>query len=185
MLSGVTPLYMAGNVAGIFAVTLTVNDGSVYSDPAETLVVVYDPDGGFVTGGGWILSEPGDDLEFPEAEGKANFGFVSKYVGNGAQVPTGNTQFQFKAGDLKFHSDTYQWLVVNQAGTNAQYKGDGTINGDVSPSGENYKFMIWATDDSDDTFRIRIWWEDEDEEEVDIYDCGDTLLGGGNIKVHT
>jgi hypothetical protein len=182
-LSGAMPTYTAGSEAGVYIVSLTVNDGTADSAPAETLVVVYDPDGGFVTGGGWIWSEPGDDLDFPDLEGKANFGFVSKYMDNGAQTPTGNTEFQFKAADLNFHSSTYEWLVVNQGGTNAQFRGSGTINGDPSPSGEDYKFMIWATDDADDTFRIRIWWEDGDAE-IDVYDCGDTVLGGGNIKVH-
>jgi hypothetical protein len=50
--------------------------------------------------------------------GKANFGFVAKYK-KGATVPDGNTQFQFKAGDLNFHSNSYEWLVV--AGNKAQY----------------------------------------------------------------
>jgi len=181
-LNGEMPTYAADSAAGIFTVSLTVDDGTCLSEPADTIVVVYDPDGGFVTGGGWIWSEPGDYVDSPDLEGKANFGFVSKYTGNGAQVPTGNTEFQFKAGDLNFHSNTYQWLVINQGGSNAQFKGTGTINGDASPAGANYKFMIWATDDSDDTFRIKIWYEDGGQ--VLVYDCGDTLLGGGNIKVH-
>jgi hypothetical protein len=42
-------------------------------------------------------------------------------------------------------------LVVNQSGTNAQFKGTGSLNGVAG-----YKFMIWAKDDSPDTFRIRI-----------------------------
>jgi hypothetical protein len=40
---------------------------------------------------------------------------------------TGETEFQFKAGDLNFHSSAYDWLVV--AGARAQFKGVGTING--------------------------------------------------------
>ena len=91
----------------------------------------------------------------PSLTGKANFGFVSKYR-NGATEPTGNTEFQFHAADLNFHSSDYDWLVVTQGDTNAQFKGSGTING----TGD-YKFMIWAGDDDPDTFRIRIWEEDE------------------------
>jgi hypothetical protein len=102
-------------------------------------------------------------------------------------VPTGHTEFNFKAGSLNLHSDAYQWLVVNQDGTNAQYKGSGTINGDLAPNGEAYKFMLWAKDldpDGDDTFRIKIWYEDG--VEIVVYDNGfDQAIGGGNIVVHT
>ena len=51
--------YTAGSEAGIFDVCLTVNDGTVDSDPDCTIVVVYDPSAGFVTGGGWIDSPAG------------------------------------------------------------------------------------------------------------------------------
>ena len=40
--------------------------------------------------------------------GKATFGFVAQYK-KGATVPTGNTQFRFHAGDLHFHSTSYDW----------------------------------------------------------------------------
>jgi hypothetical protein len=46
-------------------------------------VVIYDPEGGFVTGGGWIWSPPGafhPDLEgFADVQGRASFGFLSRY----------------------------------------------------------------------------------------------------------
>jgi hypothetical protein len=111
--------------------------------------------------------------------GKATFGFNAKYK-KGASEPDGNTQFQFKAGDLNFHSASYDWLLVNQAGENAQFKGDGTING----TGD-YKFMLWAGDhDSGDTFRIKIWEETSGGENV-VYDNGtDQVIGGGSIIVH-
>ena len=102
-------------------------------------------------GGGWIDSPEGAYRLDPTLTGKATFGFVSKYK-KGAHTPTGNTEFHFKAGDLKFHSSSYDWLVVNQNGENAQYKGSGTING-----AGNYKFMLWASDKESDTFRIKIW----------------------------
>ena len=45
---------------GIYDVCLTVNDGNVDSAEVCTTAVVYDPAGGFVTGGGWIYSPAGD-----------------------------------------------------------------------------------------------------------------------------
>ena len=149
---------------------------------AEALLAVYDPTDGFVTGGGWIYSPAGAYVTDSSAEGKASFGFVSKYK-KGATVPTGNTEFQFKAGDLNFHSDSYDWLVVTGSDY-AMFKGTGTING----SGE-YKFRIWARDvgkGGDDTFRIKIWEEDEGGLEDVVYDNGmDQVIDSGSIVVHT
>jgi hypothetical protein len=120
-------------------------------------------------------------------EGRASFGFVSKYK-KGAAVPSGNTEFIFHAADLEFQSSSYDWLVI--AGTKAKYKGVGTING----AGE-YGFMLTAGDgdskDKPDTFRIKIW---DKATEMVFYDnmldlpdddYGGTELGGGNIVVHT
>jgi PKD repeat protein len=176
---------------GVYEIQLTVTDDDRGSDTAlYQYVVVYDPEEGFVTGGGWIWSEPGwcqlDEL-CGGAEGRANFGFVSKYK-KGAKVPTGNTEFNYSAGGLNFHSDAYDWLVINQGGTNAQYKGSGTINGELGPGGEPYRFMVWAKDldpEGMDTFRIRIWYEG-DGGEVVVYDNGfDQPINGGNITIHT
>jgi uncharacterized protein (UPF0548 family) len=180
---------------GVYCISLEVTDDDLDSD-TKTLdyyIVVYDPSGGFVTGGGWIDSPLGAYRPDPTLTGKANFGFVAKYK-NGATEPTGKTEFQFKAGDLNFHSDTYDWLVV--AGAKAKFKGTGTING----AGE-YKFKLTAIDGDipggggADKFRIKIWWEeivgDITIEHV-IYDNGEdingeeilTELGGGSIVIH-
>ncbi|MHB8868323.1 MAG: right-handed parallel beta-helix repeat-containing protein [Thermoleophilia bacterium] len=118
--------------------------------------------------------------------GKATFGFVSKYK-KGASIPEGNTQFMFKAGDLNFHSTSYDWLVVTGSSF-AKYKGEGTVNGSPSPTGGPYRFQIWAGDGGktgDDTFRIRIWYESAGAEMV-VYDNGmNQAIGGGSIVVHT
>ncbi|MBW8381739.1 MAG: InlB B-repeat-containing protein, partial [Youngiibacter sp.] len=165
--------------ADVYSVEASILENG-YAAPAmdNSIVVVYDPTGGSVTGGGWIDSPERSYMADLTATGKANFGFVSKYQ-KGAVVPSGNTEFQFKLGDLNFHSDSYEWLVVNKESKRAQYKGTGTING----SGQ-YKFMIWATDNGSgsDTFRIKIW-NAMDEDEV-IYDNGsDQTIGGGQISV--
>ncbi len=160
----------------------TDDPGNV-GDPECIMLVVYDPTGGFVTGGGWIDSPAGAYVAEPGLTGKANFGFVSKYK-KGATVPTGNTEFRFTAGALNFHSTSYDFLVITMGGTNAQYKGSGTINGGLTPAGNEFKFMIWARDDSPDTFRIKIWYEDIGE--VLVYDNGfDQPIDGGSIVIHT
>ncbi len=177
---------------GVYTLTLTIiENGDVIDSATYRYVVIYDPDGGFVTGGGWFDSPAGAYTSDPFLTGKATFGFVSKYK-NGAEVPTGETEFRFRAGDLNFHSTSYEWLVV--AGAKAQFKGVGTINGD----GE-YKFMLSAIDaainENDsfpvDRFRIKIWFEEGDVELV-VYDNAlgsdddqaTTELRGGNIVIH-
>jgi hypothetical protein len=178
---------------GVYTIKLAVTDKD--DDSGESIfqyIVVYDPDGGFVTGGGWIWSEAGYcklTAACDGAEGKANFGFVSKYK-KGAHVPTGETEFQFKAGNLNFHSDSYQWLVV--AGPKAMYKGEGKING-----AGNYGFMISAVDEKltpstdTDLFRIKIWEGDDGDTVVYDNQMGEaddadptTEIGGGNIVIH-
>jgi hypothetical protein len=77
--------------AGIYTPSLTLWMGDQEAGSADfKYIVVYDPNGGFVTGGGWINSPPGAYPADPVLTGKANFGFVAKYV-KGAQVPTGTT----------------------------------------------------------------------------------------------
>ena len=173
--------------AGIYTVVLTVSDDDAGSDTETFMyVVVYDPSAGFVTGGGWINSLSGMYLPDPSLFGKANFGFVSKYQ-KGANVPTGNTEFQFHAASLNFSSTSYEWLVVNGT-SKAIYKGSGTVNG-----AGNYGFLLSIVDNgnSGDKFRMKIWDRNTD---VTIYDnqvgAGDnaeatTQIAGGNIVVQT
>ncbi len=181
------PTYTVPGV-GVEVLSLTCTDDDGNSDTDETMVVVYDPDGGFVTGGGWIDSPEGACPVFcNDATGKANFGFVSKYK-KGASTPTGQTEFNFKAGDLNFHSTSYDWLVI--AGAKAMYKGDGTVNGVAG-----FTFQLNAIDGQQpgggdvDKFRIKIKLTGGGV----IYDnqmgAGDnddptTALGGGQIKIH-
>jgi PKD repeat protein len=170
---------------GVYTIRLSLDAGGTEVGSAEfQYVVVYDPSAGFVTGGGWIQSDPGFcslNVLCADASGKANFGFVSKYK-KGANVPTGQTQFEFKAGNLTFHSTEYEWLVVS--GAMAQFKGSGAING-----GGDYGFLLTAADSAinggpaQDTFRIKIW---DKATETTVYDNGrDQPIGGGSIVIHT
>jgi hypothetical protein len=173
----------APSTAGVYKVCVRGTDTLDNVGAQEcAFLVAYDPSGGFVTGGGWIDSPEGAYAPDPSLVGKANFGFVSKYK-KGATEPTGNTEFQFKVADLNFKSTSYEWLVIT-GGDAAKFKGEGTINGEGS-----YKFMLWAGDGTPDTFRIRIWIEDETTAEEGVtydnkVDDGDQPIGGGSVVVH-
>jgi hypothetical protein len=181
---------------GVYTIAVSVDDG--YGPVIKTYqyVIVYDPSAGFVTGGGWIESPLCSNVDpeygFMNISGKANFGFVAKYQ-KGKQIPEGNTEFQFKAGNLNFKSIEYEWLVI--AGAKAQFKGSGTING----TGD-FGFMLSAVDANlaenteTDLFRIKIW--DKDNGDVVVYDnqCGaddyadldqTTGIAGGSIVIHS
>ncbi|MGD8856404.1 MAG: PKD domain-containing protein [Chloroflexota bacterium] len=174
--------------AGIYAVLVRVtNDASGLSDTASyEFVIVYDPTDGFVTGGGWIDSPAGAYTYDTSLTGKATFAFVSKYT-KGKQTPTGTTQFKFNAAGFEFNSDHYYWLVV-KGNDEALFSGSGTINGQLAPNGDPYKFSVWANDAEPDAFRIRIWWEEFDAAATEhvIYDNGaHQTIGGGSIVIHS
>lgn len=184
---------------GVYTVVATVSDGDLDGTRSSTsdqpaYIVVYDPSSGFVTGGGWFDSPVNacawsgcaDD---GSTTGKASFGFVSRYK-KGATTPTGDTEFQFKAGGLTFRSTSYQWLVV--AGARAQYKGEGQIDGDAT----RYGFLITAIDGAlsggggTDRFRIKLWniatgaiVYDNQRGQPEDSDAA-TAIGGGSIVIH-
>ena len=141
--------------AGVYAVCVRAADAAQNTaTQCGAVLAVYDPAGGFVTGGGAILSPAGAYAADPALSGKASFGFVSKYL-PGTSVPSGNTQFRFQAAGLAFKSTEYEWLVVS--GARAQFKGSGAINGEG-----DYGFLLTAIDGQlpgggTDAFRIRIW----------------------------
>lgn len=174
---GTAKISVPTDIVGVYAIKATAETFLGDRD-AENYVVVYDPSAGFVTGGGWIYSPAEAYVDDPTLEGKATFGFVSKYK-KGADIPTGNTEFVFHAANFKFKSTSYQWLVIN-GGDKAKFKGEGEVNGVGG-----YGFMLSATDggkDGDDTFRIKIW---DSSTEAIVYDNnGETALGGGSIIVH-
>ena len=194
--------------AGVYSVTVQVEHGGGYVQTAQfEFVVVYDPDGGFVTGGGWFDSpaeaytpDDGTDLSDDQA-GKASFGFVSKYK-RGRSAPSGNASFRLETAGFRFRSLEHEWLVISNA--RARFQGIGLFE-DEPPRLYHFRITVLDADvnDSDpfeeDRFRIRIWTEGVDESgalvEYVFYDNGygradgldeggTTALGGGSIVIH-
>jgi PKD repeat protein len=174
---------------GVYRVILTVTDND--EDLGFELfqyVVVYDPDGGFVTGSGRIQSPPGAFAADPALVGEVKFGLNCKYK-QSTNTLNGKTDFDFKLANLNFRSDSYVWLVVDEE--RAQYMGTGTVNGQGA-----YGFFVVAIDndvlglDDEDRFRIKIWDLADDtviyDNQMDEDDDADaaTELSKGSIKIH-
>jgi uncharacterized protein len=150
-------------IPGVYPVTLTVTDSAGKQGSAlYEYVVVHDPTGGFVTGGGQVEGADGH---------RANFGFTSKYV-KGKPNPRGNLVYSSDAAGLHFESARIDWLVVAPDGRSARFAGTGILD-DVG----NHRFEAWVGD-GPDTFRITITKDDV------TYDSGGGPILRGSIQVH-
>jgi hypothetical protein len=175
----------------VYTVTVTITDNCGAAGSGVTYVVFYDPNGGFVTGSGWINS-PANACTYNAActglTGNANFGFVSKYK-KASTIPEGDTQFHFSAGDFRFDSDAYEWLVIS--GAKARYRGTGSVNG---TTGFGFELTGWDGQVSGggglEKFRIKIWQGSPGnvvyDNERGSPDGSDpvTALGGGSVVIH-
>lgn len=166
--SGFTPQ------SGVYTLLVVATDNrgnTAESDPV--FFVVYDPEGGFATGGGWIC--PDEESTLPG--GKATFGFVAKYKQDSS---TGNLEFQYHDAEINLKSTTIDWLVIS--GVSAQFQGTATINGEGL-----YTFRVSAKDNDEpgvgsDEFDIKIW--DGTDTEAGPLHKAKNILAGGNIVVH-
>lgn len=96
--------------AGVHTVTAVITDACASRTVVRQLVV-YDPAGGFVAGGGWIASTAGALRAEHGWAGRASFAFVSSDL-KGATGPAGQAEFRFRAARLVFHSAGHERLVV-------------------------------------------------------------------------
>ena len=160
-------------ITGVYTLQVIGTDLSGNSATEELIFIIYDPDGGFATGGGWFITDEESTLPY----GRANFGFVAKYQKGKS---TGNLEFQYQDADINLKSTTIDWLTISS--NKVIFQGTGTINNEGL-----YTFRVMATDTAEpgvnqDHFDIKIW-EGTDTEEDPIHKAKNTL-SGGNIKVH-
>ncbi|MBD1396047.1 T9SS type A sorting domain-containing protein [Pontibacter sp. JH31] len=186
--NGIARFALGRLAVNVYAVTAEAGAGCSVSP--VVYLPIYDPEGGFITGGGWINS-PAGALEGSDVTGKANFGFVAKYR-KGKNEVEGNTEFQFQAGNVSFKSSAHNAGSLVISGPKATYKGTGTIAGQAG----TYDFMVIVTDGhvngggGYDKFRIKIWnggnvVYDNARGTLENADLGDqTILGGGSIVIH-
>jgi hypothetical protein len=143
---------------------------------ASALLAVYNPEGGFATGGGWIVPEDDGLNTYPNQ--RANFGFNAKYKKGD---PTGHLEFRYSNGHIDVKSTSIEQLVIT-GGKIAQFKGWASVNHE-----EGHWFFVKAIDNGEpginDEFDIKIWAPGVSEE-GDPTERAGGMLQGGNIVVH-
>lgn len=185
-------------VAGTYAVNITLRDlcGASTSFRYES-IVVFDPQAGWVKGGGWFQSPAGAYRKDLLAKGRANFSFDAQF-NEYSNEPVGSVNFNFKSADFKFRSTALDMLLIN--GETARLTGSGTVNGKGG-----YGILVSMVDDEtkmpregkgrppmlkSDRLRVKIW----DAEGVVIYDTqlddtdgaiANTHIGAGSVEIGT
>ncbi len=171
---------------GVYTVAISVTDPSGQSASTSFLyVVVYDPNGSFATGGGWIVpggasSDPGDILPGLDGASKANFGFTIKYQNGASAVPGGSLTFHYKTGDLDLSSTGFDWLVVTNQNW-AKFRGLAKIQGSTG----EYPFRVDARDgkSAEDRFVIKVWSPGADpDHDSPLYVASGTVQG--QVTIH-
>jgi len=160
---------------GVYSIEVTL---ASFDLTASAELVVYNPSGGFVTGGGTIL--PANDGSNTHPNVRANFGFNAKYRRG---VPIGQAEFRSLAGRIDLKSTSIELLVIS-AGRIAHFWGWASVNRQ-----RGYWFSVTAVDNGEpgvrtDTFEIQVCAPGTDPavDEPTETSCG--VLRGGNIQVH-
>ena len=140
---------------GVYTVSLTVTDSTGRPATSSRSLVVFEADGGFVHGSGWLPSPRGACRADPSLSGRASFDFVSKAARSHADAK-GKARFVFRAPGASFTSTELDEPRVR--GASAQYQGTGRYNGQPG-----YSFALTASDgrgQDSDRLRLRVWHRD-------------------------
>ncbi|SIS75662.1 MBG domain-containing protein, partial [Belliella pelovolcani] len=184
------PTFATMNDAGLFNLKASVGDDCAVSD---VILTVFDPSGGFVTGGGWINSPAGALKADPSKEGRANYGFNAKYKsGKNQNEVDGNLEFNFQVGNFNFKSISMDNMSLTVSGHLATFTGKGRVN-NVDGFSIFVSILDEALSDSFTTDKIRIRVTDSSGNVVydnnvtntNLTAIPETEIGGGNIVIHT
>ncbi|MEV5559843.1 hypothetical protein AB0L44_39890 [Nonomuraea wenchangensis] len=138
---------------GMYTIRTEVTDDDTGSGDHEVMVIVYDPDAGFGTQGGWLSSPAGAITDAPSASGKGHFQSNVKYQPHDEGPEPGNGKVSFRVDPSTFdlESTTLEWLVVTPDDKIA-VKGTGTVNGKTG-----YGFVQYSYDADPDRVRLVVW----------------------------
>ncbi|MBQ0904550.1 PKD domain-containing protein [Micromonospora sp. U21] len=177
---------------GMYTIKLTVTDDDGGSATAETMVVVYDPDGGFATSGAHLDSPAGSLTSDPQASGRLNVQMNPMYKpGDTGPVPGGGRiSTSLQGAGMVLESTALSWLVITPD-YKVAVKGVGTVNG-----ASGYGFIVYGYDDPD-RLRLVVWplSAGENPGSTKLYDnravggwdldvADPQPLSGGSLQVH-
>jgi hypothetical protein len=154
---------------GVYAITVTVDDGTASSVSVFQFATIYDRGAGRVTGAGSYWSGP-EAYQGGRFGRPAFFGYDARYRGNDV-VPRGITKLHL-LGEFRFVSTSYDYLIIND--TFAVAAGTGKFNGR-----SGYDFRVQGIDNGRvDFFQLTIW---NPAGEV-VYDNGVKYEGGEIVE---
>jgi hypothetical protein len=173
---------------GMYTIKTRVDDDDTGTDGDSVMVIVYDPDAGFVTGGGFIDSPPGALAADQQATGKGHFTFNPMYhkADEGPVPGGGKVSFRVDGTAFDLDSRSMEWLVVAPDGKIA-VKGK---------TGDAHGYVLYGYDEPD-KFRIVVWrladgpipgsdlvYDNHRGADYDLDVAGPQDITGGSIKVH-
>ncbi|MGW5671083.1 NucA/NucB deoxyribonuclease domain-containing protein [Micromonospora sp. NPDC003776] len=137
---------------GMYTIKTVVTDDDGASVEAKTMVVVYDPQGGFATSGAYYNSPTGAYAADRQAGGRTRLEMNPQYQHNepGPSLTGGRVAATFDSGAFSLQSTSLDWLVAAPDGKIA-VKGKGTVNGTAG-----YGFVIYGYQDPAKV-RIVVW----------------------------
>ncbi|MFF0175301.1 PKD domain-containing protein [Micromonospora profundi] len=171
--------------------TITDDDGGA-SPAASVMVIVYDPNAGFVTQGGWLNSPAGALVDEPAVQGRLMVEFNPKYLPRepGPAPGGGKVAAALRGTGFDLASTTLEWLVVTPD-QKAAVKGTGTIGGAAG-----YGFVAYGVD-TPDAVRLVVWplsaghypqqtlvYDNRPGKSYDLDLSDPQPLGGGSVQVH-
>ncbi|MET7821896.1 PKD domain-containing protein [Micromonospora zamorensis] len=177
--------------AGMYTIEVAVTDDDGGTGTATVMIVVYDPEGGFLTEGGHITSPAGAFPAGPDHTGKLIIQASVKYLpGASGPVPgNGRVAADLEGGEMRLQSTGIEWLVVSPTGK-AAVKGVGTVGGQAG-----YGFLFYGEDDPDG-LRLVVWRlgsstipndqivYDNRPSDYDLDRSGLTEMTSGSIQIH-
>ena len=167
-----------------YLIVVSIDNNNYYDGPtsAPTPLIVYEPTGSFVTGGGWIWDPSGS---------KGNFGFNVKYTKSGK--PQGHSTYVYREDGWDYVVKSNAWIGLAIEQNHAAFEAKCVIQ-KYNPETEE---LVW--DEGNYKFRVDVW-DNDPEGDVDVYQIGvldkngvlfheagfDPFgeLQGGNIVIH-
>ena len=150
---------------GVYAIYVRAQDSAGYWSQSTLAgyLAVYDPQGGWVTGGGQFVPGGGtsyNDDFLPEIDGvsRAVISFSLRYRRESSTAPTGIFTFRYPHGGFTLRSRQINWLIVTNS-VWGMFQGQATIDGMEGL----FPFRVDARDGDrqgrlqSDRFIIRVW----------------------------